>query len=56
MRIIDFFKTVGYTILTLAGLICTYFLGMALFGISVFCVFGFIIYILITDDVEDEPK
>lgn len=56
MRVADFFKTVGYTILVLAALICTYFLGLALFGISVFCVSVFIIYILITDDVEDEPK
>lgn len=56
MRVADFFKTVGYTILVLAGLICTYFLGMALFGISVFCVFGFIIYILIVDDVEEKSK
>ena len=56
MRIMDFFKTVGYTILVLAGLICTYFLGLALFGISVFCVSVFIIYILITDHVEEEPK
>ena len=56
MRILDFFKTIGYTILVLAALICTYFLGLALFGISVFCISVFIIYILITDSVEEESK